>query len=108
MPVIVYDSTCPVCTEFKRLIQKKLGDRVEYRPVQKHASDFEYIGNDGNSVYGASAIDVMVKEFPEIKDFMWILPEKYKVAGLKVAYKVGSVARKAIGAVKKGCNCGNH
>ena len=30
------------------------------------------------------------------------LPTKYKVAGLKAAYKVGSVVRKAIG---KGCNC---
>jgi len=31
-----------------------------------------------------------------------MLPTKYKVAGLKAAYKVGSVVRKAIG---KGCNC---
>lgn len=107
LPRIVYDSNCPVCSEYMRLVKRKIGDtKVEYYPSEGKASDFEYINANGKSFLGVAAIDAMAKDFPTIKDYMWMLPAEYKTAGLKIAYKVGSIVRKAIGVVRKGCNCG--
>lgn len=107
-PRIFFDSGCPVCAEFKRLIKNKLGDSVEYVPIDAYKSDFEYISADGTKYVGAKAIEKLSVDFPAVKDYVWILPEKLKVSGLKVAYKVGSVVRKAIAKVHHGCNCGKH
>jgi len=107
-PKLFFDSGCPVCSEFKRLIMKKLGDSVEYVPIDAYKSDFEYMAADGTKYAGAKAIEKLSADFPAVKDYVWILPEKLKVSGLKVVYKVGSVVRKAIAKVHHGCNCGKH
>ncbi|MCQ2123247.1 MAG: hypothetical protein MJZ25_03600 [Fibrobacter sp.] len=112
LPKIIYDSSCPVCSEYMRLVKNKIsktetnGPKVEYQSSDGQASDFEYITASGKSFQGVAAIDAMAKDFPVIKDYMWMLPSEYKTAGLKIAYKVGSVVRKVLGTVKKGCNCG--
>lgn len=106
---IIYDTGCPVCTYFMKLVRNKIGSNgIEYLPSPESSTDFEYVSPDGKSYLGTKAIDKMASDFPSIKDYMWALPAKYKTAGLRVAYKVGSVVRKAIGVVKKGCNCGKH
>ena len=107
-PQLFYDSNCPVCSEFKRLAERKLGDSVEYVPIGANKSDFEYVDADGKKFAGAKAVEKLSADFPQVKDNVWILPEKLKVTGLKVAYKVGSVVRKAISKVHHGCNCGKH
>ena len=74
-----------------------------FKSVGTEMNEFEYV-NRANQVFrGNEAIDTLVKEFPQILDYMWMLPANYKVAGLKVAYAVGSAVRKV---VTKGCNCG--
>lgn len=107
-PQLFYDSDCPVCSEFKRLAERKLGDSVEYVPIGANKSDFEYVDADGKRYAGAKAVEKLSADFPQVKDYVWILPEKLKVSGLKIAYKVGSVVRKAISKVHHGCNCGKH
>lgn len=107
-PKFIYDNGCPICSQYRRLVERKIGDRVDYVPAPQNASDFEYIAMDGNKYTGANAIESLVKDFPEVKDYMWVLPEKYKMTALKAVYKVSSVVRKAYGTVKKGCNCGKH
>lgn len=104
---IIYDQTCVVCNYFMRLVKNKVGvERAEYLPASGTASDFEYVGFDGKRSTGTDAIEKMAADFPAIKEYMYALPSKYKVLGLKVAYKAGSVVRKIRGAVTKGCNCG--
>ena len=107
-PQLFYDSNCPVCSEFKRLAERKLGDSVEYVPIGANKSDFEYVDADGKKFAGAKAVEKLSADFPQVKDYVWILPEKLKVTGLKMAYRVGSVVRKAISKVHHGCNCGKH
>lgn len=108
LPRIVYDATCPVCTNFMRMIRYKVKNGAEYFPADKDATDFKYIDANGKSYLGDAAIDKMTEDFPAIKEYMFMLPEKYRVKGLKAVYKVASPVRKVIGAVKKGCNCGKH
>lgn len=90
------------------LVKKMLGDKVEYYPASATASDFEYITTTGKSLKGVEAIDRLADDFPDITKYMPMLPPKYKKAGLKVAYKVGSIVRKTYSTVKRGCNCGKH
>lgn len=106
-PKIIYDSKCPVCTNYMRLIKRKIGDAgVEYVPSDATATDFEYVDRDGKSALGTTAIEWLARDFPAVKDYMFALPERYRVTGMKVGYKVGSVVRKVIGKISKGCNCG--
>ena len=107
-PKLFFDSGCPVCSEYKRLVKNKLGDSVEYMPIEAYKSDFEYNDANGKKYVGSKAVEKLSEDFPAIKDYVWILPEKLKVTGLKVAYKVGSVVRKTIATVHHGCNCGKH
>jgi predicted DCC family thiol-disulfide oxidoreductase YuxK len=107
-PKLFFDSGCPVCSEYKRLVKNKLGDSVEYVPIEAYKSDFEYNDANGKKYVGSKAVEKLSEDFPAIKDYVWILPEKLKVTGLKVAYKVGSVVRKTIATVHHGCNCGKH
>ena len=103
-PRLIYDGTCPICTNYVRLIKKKISpDMLDFFPNTGGMNEFEYV-NKANQIFrGNEAIDTLVKEFPQILDYMWMLPANYKVAGLKVAYAVGSAVRKVI---TKGCNCG--
>lgn len=107
IPRIIYDKTCPVCTNYMRLVKRKLGNDIEYYPAETTESDFHYVAKDGKEYSGVKAIEVMANDFPAIKEYMYILPPAYKTIGLKAAYKVGGIVRKAIGVIKKGCNCGN-
>lgn len=102
-PKLIYDGNCPVCTNYIRLIRKKImPDRLDFSATGTGLDDFRYINAREESFDGSLAIDQFAKDFPNVLDYVWMLPTKYKVAGLKAAYKVGSVVRKAIG---KGCNC---
>ena len=71
------------------------------------AKDFKYTDANGNTYTGTTAIDRMAKDFPEILDFMWVLPPSLRLKGLKTVYKASGVARRTIAKVtKRPCNCG--
>jgi predicted DCC family thiol-disulfide oxidoreductase YuxK len=109
LPRIIYDATCAICTNFQHMIKAKVKDRAEYYPSESGAKDFKYIDAAGNSYVGTDAVDRMATDFPEITDYLMILPEKYRKAGLKAIYKAAKPVRKVIGVVKRGgCNCGKH
>lgn len=103
-PRLLYDGTCPVCINYIRLVKKKISpEDVDFMPANGNLNDFQYVSKDNQVYQGSIAIDMMAREFPAILDYMWMLPEGYRTAGLKAAYAVGSAVRKVI---KKGCNCG--
>lgn len=108
LPRIIFDATCPVCTNFMHMIRAKVKDRAEYYKADEGARDFKYVDAKGASYSGTAAVDKMATDFPEIGDYLFILPEKFRKAGLKAVYKVAGPIRKIIGSVKKGCNCGKH
>ncbi len=108
IPRIIYDATCPICTNFMHMIRAKVQDRAEYCRAAEDARDFRYIDSNDKEYSGTAAVDKMATDFPEIGDYLFILPEKFRKAGLKAVYKVAGPVRKVIGTVKKGCNCGRH
>ena len=102
-PRLLYDGTCPVCINYIRLVKKKISpEDVDFMPANGNLNDFQYVSKDNQVYQGSIAIDMMARDFPAILDYMWMLPEGYRTAGLKAAYAVGSAVRKVI---KKGCNC---
>lgn len=105
-PAMVYDSTCPVCRNYMLKVQSKVGPAIDYLEADSTSGDFQYNDAAGKKYTGAKAVEKLASDFPAVKDYMWMLPQQYKTAGLKVAYKVGSIIRKAVGVVRKGCNCG--
>ena len=106
-PRLIYDGNCPVCTNYIRLIRKKIPeDQLDYYPTGGMLDDFQYV-NANNQVYqGNNAIQQLANDFPQILEYAWMLPSKYKVGALQTAYKVGSAVRKVYSKVKKGCGCG--
>ena len=107
-PQIYYDATCPICSNYIRLVKRKISESdVEYLPSGADARDFKYITESGTVFTGVSAIERMSSDFPSILDCMWMLPPSLKTVGLKAAYKVGSAVRRTIAKVKRGCNCGH-
>jgi len=108
LPRIIYDATCPICTNFMHMIRAKVKTRAEYYPAVEDARDFKYMDADGNTYTGVAAVDKMVSDFPEIGNYLFILPERFRKSALKAVYKVAGPVRKVIGTVKKGCNCGKH
>lgn len=109
-PRIIYDSSCPVCINYLRLLKKTVGeDEMEYFGSGGGGEDFKYINKLGKVYAGKPAIEAMSVDFPKITNLMPLLPANYRVAGLKVAYSAGSIVRKAINKVRGGgCrSCGH-
>ena len=116
-PVLYYDKTCPLCTNYQRFLERRLGDRMEYLPSPPDAKDIKYKAVNGQTYTGTAAIDMLTSDFPEVRDLSALLPQflqkvglkipgKIPVAGLKATYKVSGVVRKGYQTVRKGCNCG--
>lgn len=104
LPILTFDGTCPVCVNYVRMLRKKIaGNVLTFQPTTNAGNEFQYTTSEGGILYGNVAIEQLAKDFPQVLDYFWMLPERYKINGLKAAYKVGSVVRKII---TKGCNCG--
>ena len=107
-PKIYYDASCPICSSYVRVIQKKIPlDMVDYLDAGSDAKDFKYTDSNGSTYTGTMAIERMSKDFPAILDFMWVLPPSLRTKGLKAVYKASSVVRRTLPKIKKGCNCGH-
>lgn len=116
-PTLVYDASCPLCANYKRFLERRLGDRMDYEPGSAEASDVKYRSADGRVYEGTKAIEMLTSDFPEVRDLNFLLPQKLKDAGIKIPgklpasgvkaiYKVSGAVRKTYQAVRKGCNCG--
>ena len=116
-PTLIYDETCPVCTNYKRFIQRRLKDRLDYEPATPDQKDVHYRTSTGQVFEGVKAVERLTADFPEIRDLNALLPQRLRdlglnipgkipVSGVKAIYKVSSVARKSYQTIRKGCNCG--
>ena len=103
---LFYDANCPICNNYVRMLRKKINpNRIQYIPTSIKSSEFQFVTSDNRVFNGTPAIEQLAKAFPEVLSYFWMLPDKYKIIGLKTAYKVGGAIRKAIKR-KKNCNCG--
>jgi len=92
---LYFDSNCPLCCSFAKLLQKHLGAEIEIIPFPQgeQAKDFKLELSSGEFLYGKEAIDVLEKEVPKVKDFFWMLPDSYKGKALHKTYAFGKVLR---------------
>ncbi len=107
-PQLLYDASCPICTNYVRLLKKKISpDVLDYTPTGDGLDEFRYINSDNVTFEGRPAIDELSKDFPDVTQFFWLLPHKYRTTALKAAYTAASTARTVLKAVTRGgCGCG--
>ena len=112
---LYYDETCPVCSNYIKLLRRKINpDRIEFLPIGSDSKDFKFATETGTLFKGEKAIEKLAQTFPQVKNYFWMLPEKYKITALKTAYRIGGAVRnvvnKTINRTKKrsggGCGCG--
>lgn len=115
-PTLIYDTTCPVCTNYKNFIKSRLGDRLDYEPATPEQKDVHYRLSTGQVFAGVKAVERLTTDFPEIRDLNMLLPKRLRdmginipgkvpTSGLKTVYRVSSVVRKSYQTIRKGCNC---
>lgn len=106
---LIYDAKCPICTNYVQMIRRKVpSGSIEFIGDHTDLTTFQYVTQSGETYSGNRAIEVLAKDFPSVLGYMWMLPEKYKVSGLKAAASVGGVVRNAYNKITRrgGCNCG--
>lgn len=106
-PQLIYDANCPICNNYTRLLKKKITpDKLEYVPDGDGLDEFRYINSDGVMFEGNAAIDELSKDFTEVNQFFWLLPQKYRTTALKAVYQASSAVRNVIKkATRGGCGC---
>ena len=92
---LYFDSGCPVCRSFAKLLQKHLSDEVEIIPLPQgeQAKEFKLVSN-GEVLYGKEAIERLEREVPRIKDFFWMLPDSYRGKAVYKTYALGRFIRR--------------
>lgn len=107
-PKLIYDANCPICANYTRLLKKKISpEKLDYVPDGDGLDEFRYINSNEVAFEGRPAIDELSKDFPEVNQFFWLLPQKYRTTALKAAYTAASAARSVLKTVTRGgCGCG--
>ncbi len=110
---LYYDANCPVCSNYIKILRKKVDiNKIQFLASPSDAKDFQFVDLHGKVTTGEEAIEQLALAFPTVKNFFWMLPDKYKLKALKTAYKVGSAVRKVITRApttkkkRRPCNCG--
>lgn len=106
--ILYYDSNCPICSSFARLLKGKLDrTRINVVALASDASDFKLKTPRGAEYVGKEALDILLREFPEVKSFFWMLPTGMRSNAVKATVSVAKSARNLIGSLtKRPCNCG--
>jgi len=92
---LYFDSDCPLCRSFAKLLQKHLSGEVNIIPFQQgeQAKDFKLELSNGEFLHGKEAIDALEREVPKIRDFFWMLPDSYRGKALHKTYAFGKFLR---------------
>jgi hypothetical protein len=106
--ILYYDSNCPVCKSFVKLLEKQSSlDNLSFNQIsdEKLLEYKEFYVQDGEKIFiGKEAINYLADFYPSIKDIFWILPPEYRKGALHKSYKMASWFRRwFLG--KKDCDC---
>jgi hypothetical protein len=93
---LYFDSKCPLCRSFAKLLKKHLSDEIEIiaLPYGEEAEDFKLELPSGEILQGKEAIDALAKEVPKVKDFFWMLPDAYRGKAVYKTYALAKFLRK--------------
>ena len=93
---LYFDSNCPVCRSFAKLLQKHLSGEAEIIPLPQgeQTQEFKLELSSGEVLNGKEAIDAMEREIPKVKDFFWMLPSSYRGKAVYKTYAFGKFLRR--------------
>lgn len=98
IPRLYYDSGCPVCRSFAKLLDKHLKGAVELIPMEEEsasqAREFRLETSEGHSLYGEQAVHELARLEPRIEEYFWMLPPSYRGKALVRTYKFGNWLRR--------------
>jgi len=105
---LYFDSNCPLCRSFAKLLQKHLSGEIEVIPFPQgeESKDFKLELSNGKFLYGKEAIDALEKEVPKVKDFFWMLPDFYRGKALHKTYAFGKFLRRLFYGKRECEGCG--
>lgn len=108
IPILYYDAQCPVCKSFIKLIRKSIPDhQLKFYAISEIAlSKYHefYIEIHGEVLIGKDAVDYISKNFPQIKEYFWMLPPNYRHDALQGSLKIAQWIRRYIFR-RRDCNC---
>lgn len=108
MDTLYFDADCPVCKSFSKLLAQKISpDKLTLQPIS--SDDLEkyrefYILVEGQALIGQDAIQYLSSQYPEIKEFFWMLPPQYRHQAIKSSLRIARWIRRWI-LGKRDCNC---
>jgi predicted DCC family thiol-disulfide oxidoreductase YuxK len=88
LPVLLYDSECPLCTRFKQGLERlDVYHKIHYRSIQdaqvfidypelnptECASVVHLITENREILKGSQTITYLLKQFPGVQHFAWLL-----------------------------------
>jgi predicted DCC family thiol-disulfide oxidoreductase YuxK len=95
-----YDGTCPICTGFTFLLKKKLpASQIEFRDLytdpEAPSDKSHFCLQKGDQLWlDQEAIKALSENFPQVKDFVWMLPERYQFEAIDTIWRAASWMRK--------------
>ena len=94
LPVLYTDPKCALCKSFSKKIKAKITDRLEILEIEE-GQDLKYI-NDDVEYLGIEATQKLVEDFPELKEFLWLLPQALRGEALIRGYKWSHFLRRIL------------
>lgn len=108
-PILYYDQSCPVCIQFKKHIEKKAKNPLEFRDIGSQAKKFKYVDSDSLIHVGKVGLRRLITDYPEVTSALQILPESWRfVVSNKILEMAGLLrdVNKKISKKSGGCGCG--
>ncbi len=98
---LLYDSECTLCVRFKKALEiLDNQDRMHYRSIYETAVYFDFpelnqaeceevvhlIDSEGKIYRGSEVIEFLIKQFPGVKKFSWLLESDSAKKAMDVFY----------------------
>ena len=91
-PILYTDPNCPLCKSFSKKIRSKIEGRLTLIEISE-GDELKYLSSDGEFL-GIEATEKLVKDFPELQEFLWLLPQSLREEALIKGYKWSNFIRK--------------
>lgn len=108
LPILLYDDQCPLCKRFSDSLT-----RIETIPINKISihnhkiyehfpdlskekcnQDVHYITEDKKILIGSVVIDHLIRQYPVVKKFSWLMDSKMGQKSIDLFYSASSRLRK--------------
>lgn len=97
---VLFDSDCPVCCKFSKLIQNMdknsnfilesyqyYSDHNAMPPKEELSKEIHIINNNGEIKRGAEAVTTILAVLPGLRPYRWMVESRWGKRGTKILYK---------------------